>query len=111
VTRALASLRPVVLAPPRGPLRAGARWLLVGALVAAAAGAGYLRGWHAGPGANAPAHDGSAPLREQLHAAQAALRLAQAHGAELERQLDTLQQRLQATQEELSFLRQARARR
>lgn len=99
--------RPLVLALPRPRYRAWARWVLVCALVAAGTGVGYLHGWQASPAA-APADDTNLPLRRQLDNTLMSLRLAQAHGEELERQLDTLQQRLQAAQEEVSFLRQAR---
>jgi hypothetical protein len=99
--------RPLVLALPRPRYRAWARWALVCSLVAAGAGVGYLRGWQASPAAT-PIADDTLPLRSQLDSALMSLRLAQAHGEELERQLDTLQQRLQAAQEEVSFLRQAR---
>jgi hypothetical protein len=99
--------RPLVLALPRPRYRAWARWALVCTLVAAGTGVGYLHGWQASPAA-APGDDTTLPLRRQLDDARMSLRLAQAHGEELERQLDTLQQRLQAAQEEVSFLRQAR---
>jgi hypothetical protein len=99
--------RPLVLALPRPRYRAWARWALVCTLVAAGAGVGYLHGWQSSP-ASAPADDRSQPLRAQLDSALMSLRQAQAHGEELERQLDVLQQRLQAAQEEVTFLRQAR---
>lgn len=99
--------RPLVLALSRPRYRAWARWALVCALVAAGTGVGYLHGWQASPAA-APADASNLPLRAQLDSALMSLRRTQAHGDELERQLDALQQRLQAAQEEVSFLRQAR---
>lgn len=102
-----ALVKPLVLAPPRGWRRISARWALIGLLVAAGTGAGYLRGGHTQAPPAATVH-GSEPLRQQLDAALASLRIAQAHGGELERQIDALQHRLQAAQEELTFLRQAR---
>lgn len=102
------STHPLVLALPRPRYRAWARWTLVCALVAAGTGVGYLRGWQASASAAAPADESSLPLRTQLDSALMSLRRTQAHGDELERQLDALQQRLQAAQEEVSFLRQAR---
>jgi hypothetical protein len=102
-----ALVRPLVLAPPRGRLRAGARWVLITLLVAAGVGVGYLRGQQQPP-PPAISVDADDPLRRQLDEALASLRIAQAHGGELERQIDALQARLQAAQEELSFLRQAR---
>lgn len=107
MTATTVTTRALVLALPRPRYRAWARWALVCALVAAGAGVGYLHGWQASPAA-APADDSSLPLRRQLDNTLMSLRLTQAHGEELERQLDTLQQRLQAAQEEASFLRQAR---
>jgi chromosome segregation ATPase len=47
-------------------------------------------------------------LEEQLEQAQQRLRLAEAHGSELERQIDTLNQRLLKAQEEVAFIRKAR---
>lgn len=105
-TMATLMTRPLVLAPPRARYRACARWVLVCALVAAGTGAGYLRGGQTSPGAAPAAAD--APLRQELDDALMSLRLARAHSGELERQLDALQQRLQAAQEEVTFLRQAR---
>lgn len=103
-----ALVRPLVLAPPRGRLRAGARWVLIALLVAAGVGVGYLRGHQQPPSPSTAVEAGEPPLRRQLDEALASLRIAQAHGGELERQIDALQARLQAAQEELSFLRQAR---
>jgi hypothetical protein len=106
-TASAVTTRPLVLTLPPPRYRAWARWGLVCTLVAAGTGVGYLHGWQASPAAR-PAADGTLPLRQQLDNALLSLRLTQAHGEELERQLDALQQRLQAAQEEVSFLRQAR---
>ncbi len=47
-------------------------------------------------------------LREQSEQAQLALRLSEARGRELEHQIDTLNQQLGETQEQLTFFRKAR---
>jgi hypothetical protein len=47
-------------------------------------------------------------LREQLDQATMNLRLAESRGQELERQIDTLNQKLTESQDELSFFRKAR---
>lgn len=47
-------------------------------------------------------------LEHQLEQAQQRLRLAEAHGSELERQVDALNQRLLKAQEEVAFIRKAR---
>ena len=49
-----------------------------------------------------------APLRQQLEQAQLALRVAEARGQELERQVDSLNQKLTESQDELTFFRKAR---
>jgi hypothetical protein len=49
-----------------------------------------------------------APLRQQLEQAKAALRIAEARGQELERQVDSLNQKLAESQDELTFFRKAR---
>ncbi len=51
------------------------------------------------------------PSRQMLDQAQLALRLSEARGRELERQIDVLNQRLRESQEELTFFRKARDRR
>ena len=48
------------------------------------------------------------PLRKQIDQAELALQLSRAQVHELERQIDTLNQRLRETQEELAFFRQSR---
>ena len=49
-----------------------------------------------------------APLRQQLEQARMALRVAEARGEELERQIDALNQKLTESQDELTFFRKAR---
>ena len=49
-----------------------------------------------------------APLREQLEQARLGLRVAEARGQELERQVDSLNQKLTEAQDELTFFRKAR---
>ena len=47
-------------------------------------------------------------LRQQLEQARLGLRVAEARGQELERQVDTLNQKLNESQDELTFFRKAR---
>ncbi|MGZ8260822.1 MAG: hypothetical protein ACXWUL_09770 [Caldimonas sp.] len=47
-------------------------------------------------------------LRQQLEQARLALRVAEARGQELERQVDTLNHKLTESQDELTFFRKAR---
>lgn len=47
-------------------------------------------------------------LRQQLEQAQMGLRVAEARGQELERQIDALNQKLTESQDELTFIRKAR---
>ena len=49
-----------------------------------------------------------AQLRQQLEQAQLGLRVADSRGQELERQVDTLNQKLTESQDELTFFRKAR---
>ena len=49
-----------------------------------------------------------AQLRQQLEQAQLGLRVAEARGQELERQVDSLNQKLTESQDELTFFRKAR---
>jgi hypothetical protein len=49
-----------------------------------------------------------AQLRQQLEQAQLGLRVAEARGQELERQVDALNQKLTEAQDELTFFRKAR---
>jgi septal ring factor EnvC (AmiA/AmiB activator) len=92
-------------------------WLLTLLAMGAAASAVTafaLRQWMpaATPATLAVAVDGGQAqerhqLQQQLEQARLALGLAQAHGAELERQIDTLTQRARQCQEELVFFRQS----
>ncbi len=61
----------------------------------------------------APAEDAAAPsddgaLKKALEHARMRLRLSEAHSRELERQIDTLNQRFRESQEQLSFIRSTR---
>jgi septal ring factor EnvC (AmiA/AmiB activator) len=98
----------------RRPRRLMTRMLLLALLLALAAAAGWLvrgglpeslRPPAAPKVAPAPVDE---PLRRELAQSHEELRLAQAHGAELERQIDALNQRLRETTEELTFFRKAR---
>ena len=50
----------------------------------------------------------TARLRQQLEQAQLGLRVAESRGQELERQVDSLNQKLTESQDELTFFRKAR---
>ena len=97
----------LVVAPRR---RAGRGWLVaavVAAALASGVGAGYL--WRESttlPPAASPAEVRA--LRDQLEQGRLALRLAQARSAELEHQIDTLNQQLAESQEQLTFFRKSR---
>jgi len=91
------------------------RWIvLVVALVAAAflggAALGELLHVKAPPVVvRAPAQSAELPqLRQQLEQARMELRVAEARGQELERQIDVLNQKLTESQDELTFIRKAR---
>ena len=94
------------------PVRSGAlvRLLALAAALAVGAGAATLY-WR---GALQDAHQLAATLHDNQGLAQAleqarlSLRLSQARGQELERQIDALNQRLHEAQEELTFFRKAR---
>ncbi|MED5618788.1 hypothetical protein [Ideonella sp. BN130291] len=98
------------LAPQRGH-GALLAWVMAVLLAAAAGfGAGYLQWGQAatsGP-ALAAALQGQQQLQQRLEQARLALGLAEARGHELERQIDTLNQRLQQSQDELTFFRKTR---
>ena len=97
------------------PRRAARRWLMRSALLLGALGAGAGVGYLGREPAVAvvrPAPVNSLPevrqARQQLDQASLALRLASARSEELERQVDTLNQRLRESTEELAFFRKAR---
>ncbi len=100
----------LVVAPKR---RAGRCWL--GAAVVAAACASGIAGgvlWResaippAQPPAASPAEVRA--LRDQVEQGRLALRLSDARGRELEHQIDTLNQQLAESQEQLTFFRKSR---
>lgn len=90
------------------------RWLATMLLTAAVASAAtallmpmLMQRWTpARPQAAAPQPDRQ-PLQQQIEQLRLELGVAQAHGAELERQIDTLTQRGRQCQEELVFFRQS----
>ena len=106
--------RTVLVLAMRRPRRLAGRLLVLALLLALAAGAGWLargglpemlRPAAAVAPAPAPAEE---PWRRELAQANEALRLAQARSAELERQIDGLNERLREATEELTFFRKAR---
>lgn len=118
-TRELARKR-LVVSTPRGAGKAmwlGAIGLGVAAVVAGSEVAGR---WHAAEAAlihsatlPAPASglaDAAAGSQQKLDNALLDLKLAQSRSKELERQIDTLNQRLRESQEELTFFRKAQGR-
>jgi septal ring factor EnvC (AmiA/AmiB activator) len=99
------------------PRRGARRWLARSVLLLAALGAGVGAGIAgrdyaiAAAAPAAPADDVAAqirPLRQEIDQSRLALRLATARSEELERQVDTLNQRLREATEELTFFRKAR---
>ena len=107
----------LVLAPRRAWRRSLAAAALAALALAAGAGIGYVVRGRAPPAVQeSPAarrEIGSLrqqlePLRQQLEQARLAQRLADARGHELERQVDSLNQRLTQSQDELTFFRKAR---
>ena len=99
----------LVVAPRRA-----SRWWLRAAVAALVLSAGVACGWlwreSAIPLPQAPAASPAevrAP-REQAEQGRLALRLSEARGRELEHQIDTLNQQLAETQEQLTFFKKAR---
>jgi hypothetical protein len=97
------------------PQRARGRWLvrlvLTASALALGAGAGYVaRGRMPGfePQAAGPTPE-TLLQRQQLEQTRLALRLSDARASELERQIDSLNQRLRESQDELAFFRKAGA--
>ena len=97
--------------PPRRVRRFFAMLVLVAlAFVAGFAAHELLRQPPAPVVVRAPAAPNAeiAQLRQQLEQARLALRVAEARGQELERQVDSLNQKLTESQDELTFFRKAR---
>ena len=96
-------------ATPARPLAAGAGDRVVALALGAAIG--YLAHERATPVVVArpalPAPE-LAPLRRELAEARLAMQLSEARSAELERQIDALNQKLAESQEQLTFVRKAR---
>ena len=100
------------------PRRGARRWLLRSVLILGALGAGAAAGVvgrdqaMAAMQAPPPVVDAVAaqmqPLRHEVDQTRLALRLSTARSQELERQVDSLNQRLREATEELSFFRKAR---
>ena len=100
------------------PRRHSAAWLVRWALLAIVLGAAGGLGWMAhdemspqlAPAAPMPVgpSDELVKLRRESEQARLALRVAEARGQELERQVDALNQRLREATEELTFFRKAR---
>ena len=97
--------------PPRTARRIVFVLALVAAAFVAGAVAGELLRERAAPvvvRVPAPPSVELQQLRQQLEQAQMGLRVAEARGQELERQIDALNQKLTESQDELTFIRQAR---
>jgi uncharacterized protein HemX len=96
------------------PRRGHGGWLVWLAVVVLAAAAGVGGGyWQWGQAAGstqalATALRDNQQLRQRLEEARLTLGLAEARSKELERQIDGLNQRLQQTQDELTFFRKTR---
>jgi hypothetical protein len=97
------------------PQRRRGRWLVAPVLVVAALAAGVAIGpvWRE-RAAPVPVQRPAAPspelsaLRQQIDEARMGLRLADARSHELERQIDSLNQKLTESQDQLTFFRKAR---
>jgi flagellar motility protein MotE (MotC chaperone) len=106
----------LVLSPPRNPGRGLVFFGLLAAALAVAAISHSLQGgeppWRAAAplqlAMSSAAPDGSKQLEKQLEQTKLTLSMSEARGQELERQIDTLNQRLRETQDELTFFRKAR---
>ena len=99
------------------PQRRSGRGVAAAALIAAAAfaagyGAAELPRAHAAPVAPPALAPGpsaeTVQLRQQVEQARMSLRVADSRSQELERQIDTLNQKLAESQDELTFIRKAR---
>jgi len=109
----------VVLARTRAPRKRALRGVLLAVLLLsmfagfAATGYAFASGWlpmrAAPPAMLAAAPVAKAePLRAELEQSRLQLRMAEARGQELERQIDALNQRVRESNEQLAFLRTAR---
>jgi len=98
-----------VLSPRRGR-RAWVVWLALLVVALLAAGGGYLHGWQQPRDVQrlADAALDKQRLQQALEQARLMLRVSEARGQELERQVDVLNQQLHKSQEELTFFRKAR---
>lgn len=105
----LARIR-LVLSPGRAR-RGWIVWcaLVVAALLAGAAGSHVYWSERLGPlQQQAMALKGLQPLQQGLEQSHLRMRVSEARGQELERQIDALNQRLRECQEDLTFFRKAR---
>ena len=100
----------LVVAPRR---RASRRWLgavVVAAVLASGIGAGWA--WRESAIVPTPAPAASPAqvrsLRDQIEQSRLALRLSESRSRELEHQIDTLNQQLAESQEQLTFFRKSR---
>ena len=102
----------LVLAPRRHSGRWLVRWAMLAIVLGAAGGLGWIARDELSPPATAPVDVGPSAevlkLRRDSEQARLALRVAEARGQELERQVDALNQRLREATEELTFFRKAR---
>lgn len=100
----------LVVAPRR---RAGRRWIgAAAAAIVLAAGIGAGWAWRESAIVPTPAPAATAAevrsLRDQAEQGRLALRLSQARSRELEHQIDSLNQQLAESQEQLAFFRKSR---
>ena len=100
----------IVLSPRRVRRMWMARSALFVALLSIGAAASFVY-WNRDQGADprlAQALQDGQAMRSELEQSRLKLRMAEAHSQELERQIDSLNQRLRETQEQLTFFRKAR---
>ena len=106
----------LVLSPRRSQGRGLVFLALFAATLSVAATSHYLQGselpWRSAalpvPSLAAAAPDATKPLEKELEQVKLTLSMSEARGQEHERQIDTLNQRLRETQDELTFFRKAR---
>jgi hypothetical protein len=104
LTRSAWALAP--LSPRRALLLRAGGWLLA-AVLGAAASAGYFL-QATPPAPPSPLQPASPTAETALAQARMALKLSEARSSELEREIDSLHQRLAEAQEALAFFRKAR---